>query len=79
MLFPAIWLLKLYFLEAFLMNQNNVCIFLKETKRIFELYTMVLGKFIQDFSDTNSRIRLSLVDFFVKSGGGKSNHLMRDY
>ena len=53
--------------------------FFKETKRIFKLYTIVHGKFIQDFSETNSRMRLSLVDFFVKSGGGKSNHLMRDY
>ena len=67
-------------LIVFFKSFFNECIFLKDTKRIFKLYTMVLGKFIQDFSETNSRsIRLSLVDFFVKSGGGKSNHLMRDY
>ena len=53
--------------------------FERDQKNFQIIYTIVRGKFIQDFSETNSRIRLSLVDFFVKSGGGKSNHLMRDY
>ena len=52
-------------LIVFFKSFFNECIFLKDTKRIFKLYAMVLGKFIQDFSETNSRsIRLSLVDFF---------------
>ena len=52
-------------LIVFFKSFFNECIFLKDTKRIFKLYAMVLGKFIQDFSETNSRIRLSLVDFFL--------------